>query len=374
MGNGNSTPRPSPRPPPPSPSPPPPFPPRLPPAPYTQQLLGSGATCARTAVSAGVGFDAAGCMQQAAAANGPYWCFALAPAIGACYVCEACESSSLIGHSFYRWFDIYSPLPPPTPVPPAPLESRPFAPDTLCTDRFDLAEHGGASGFDEQSCFNAAFDALYPAADACFALYAAAGVCYVCKNCTPSLSNVFGYALYSATWHYSPPTPPSPSPPPPSPPSPPPPPSPSLPPVPPAPLESRPFAPDTLCTDRFDLAEHGGASGFDEQSCFNAAFDALYPAADACFALYAAAGACYVCKNCTPSLSNVFGHALYSATWHYSPPTPPSPSPPPSTLAPPATATASLTAAVLAASAVHTAAAWKWCYLCTYSGECRCRF
>ena len=42
--------------------------------------------------------------------------------------------------------------------------------------------------------------------------------------------------------------------------------------------------------------------------------------------------------------------------------------------APPATATASLTAAVLAASAVHTAAAWKWCYLCTYSGECRCRF
>ena len=145
MGNGNSTPRPSPRPPPPSPSPPPPFPPRLPPAPYTQQLLGSGATCARTAVSAGVGFDAAGCMQQAAAANGPYWCFALAPAIGACYVCEACESSSLIGHSFYRWFDIYSPLPPPTPVPPAPLESRLFAPDTLCTDRFDLAEHGGAS-------------------------------------------------------------------------------------------------------------------------------------------------------------------------------------------------------------------------------------
>ena len=140
MGNGNS--RPSPRPP-----PPPPFPPPLPPAPYTHQLLESGATCKDTAV--GVGFDAAGCMQQAAAANGPYYCFALAPAIGACYVCEACESSSLIGHSFYRWFDIYLPLPPPTPVPPAPLESRLFAPGTLCTDRFDLAEHGGASGFDE---------------------------------------------------------------------------------------------------------------------------------------------------------------------------------------------------------------------------------
>ena len=173
MGNGNS--RPQPRP------PPPPLPPALPPAPYTHQLLNVGAHCASTAVSAGVGFDAAGCMQQAAnhmdeaVPASMLWyeqrwqglCFSLASASGACYVCESCESSQLLGHSLFQWWDTYSPpspsAPPFPPMPPAPLESRLLAPDTMCTDRFDLNEHGGASGFDEQSCFDAAFAALYPA-------------------------------------------------------------------------------------------------------------------------------------------------------------------------------------------------------------------
>ena len=101
--------------------PPPPLPPPLPPAPYTQRLLESGAHCAAVAVSAGAGFDAAGCMQQAAAAAGSYYCFALAPANGACYVCVACDSSPLIGHSFYQWWDTYSPSPPAPPsLPPSP--------------------------------------------------------------------------------------------------------------------------------------------------------------------------------------------------------------------------------------------------------------
>ena len=82
MGNGNSR--------------PPPSPPALPPAPYTHQLLNVGAHCASTAVSAGVGFDAAGCMQQAAnhtdeavraaMVEWPGLCFSLASASGACYV------------------------------------------------------------------------------------------------------------------------------------------------------------------------------------------------------------------------------------------------------------------------------------------------
>ena len=316
MGSGNS--RPSPGPPP--PSPPPSFPPPLPPAPYTQQLLESGATCARTAVSAGVGFDAASCMKQAAAANGPYYCFALAPAIGACYVCEACEPSSpLIGHSFYRWWDIYSPLPPPTPVPPAPLESRLLAADTLCTDQFDLAEHGNASGFDEQSCFDAAVDALYPAADACFALHAAAGACYVCKNCTPTLSNVFGYALYSATWHFSPPTPPSPSPPPSTPPPPQRPPALPPPSLPPAPYTQLLLGNGAHCAH---TAVSAGV-GFDAAGCMQQA--AAANGSYWCFALAPAIGACYVCEACESS--SLIGHSFYRWFDIYSPSPPPLPIP-----------------------------------------------
>ena len=115
-------------------------------------------------------------------------------------------------------------------MPPAPLESRLLAPDTICTDRFDLTEHGGASGFDEQSCFDAAFAALYPAWHGCFALQytAVGGACYVCRTCEITES-VVGSALYRASWHYSPPTPP-----------------PSFPPFPPPPFPPPPLQPPPL--------------------------------------------------------------------------------------------------------------------------------
>ena len=60
---------------------------------------------------------------------------------------------------------------------------------------------------------------------------------------------------------------PSPSPPPPSPPSPPP----SPPSMPPAPIESRFLLTDTLCESHHALSSQGGASGFDESSCLQAA-------------------------------------------------------------------------------------------------------
>ena len=115
---------------------------------------------------------------------------------------------------------------------------------------------------------------------------------------------------------YCPPYPPSPpSSPPPSPPSPHfPPPPPSPPPIPPAPIESHLLSSNTFCSSHFDLATHGGASGFDEASCLQAAFAALHPATEACFALYAATGACYVCQACAPTEARS-GMTLYKATW-----------------------------------------------------------
>ena len=44
-----------------------------------------------------------------------------------------------------RWPPAVPPTSPPPPMPPAPVESRLLAPDTMCTDHFDLATHGGAS-------------------------------------------------------------------------------------------------------------------------------------------------------------------------------------------------------------------------------------
>merc|ERR1719506_3462372 len=130
----------------------------------------------------------------------------------------------------------------------------------MCTDHFDLATHGGASGFDEQSCFDAAFAALYPTVDACFALYAAVGgACYVCKTCA-SNETIFGVALYSATWHYSPPTPPPPSPLPPPPP-------PSPPPLPPAPYTQRVLENGAHCAA---VAVTAGL-GFDAEGCMQQA-------------------------------------------------------------------------------------------------------
>ena len=189
-------------------------------------------------------------------------------------------------------------LPPPSsppslpPLPPAPIESRLLAADTLCSDHFDLATHGGASGFDEQSCLDATLATLHPATGACFALYGAVGACYVCTTCEAT-EVISGMALYSASWHYSPPSPPPPSPPPSPPPPSPPPPSPLQPPAPPAPYTYHLLDSGARCATVAVMA----GTGFDAAGCMQqAVLDVYY-----CFVLAPADGACYVCVACESS-------------------------------------------------------------------------
>ena len=142
-----------------------------------------------------------------------------------------------------------SPTPPSLPpLPPAPLASTLAAPNALCDTTLDQTAHGGPSGFNQSSCLAAAAAALRP----CFSLFPAAGACYVCESCANR--TVFGFELYYATWHYSPPPP---TPPPSSPPAPPV----APPPMPPAPVGASLIADDALCVDALPLAAHGGPSG-----------------------------------------------------------------------------------------------------------------
>ena len=135
---------PPPSPPPPSPPPepppvsPPPSPPPAPPAPYTLQIEAAGSTCKEVHQGVGPNFTLDGCMLEAARLTNEgsirYECFSRS-ASGGCFVCKTCSTRSLPAHDVWRWFDIYSPLPPmlpPTPGPPTtpPPPQQPPLPPT----------------------------------------------------------------------------------------------------------------------------------------------------------------------------------------------------------------------------------------------------
>ena len=101
-------------------------PPSLPPTPVESLLLATNTLCLRhfalTEHGGASGFDEASCLQATVDAlhPAPDACFSLYPAVGACYVCQACApTDALTGFELHSASWHYSPPPPPPPPSPS---------------------------------------------------------------------------------------------------------------------------------------------------------------------------------------------------------------------------------------------------------------